>query len=69
MTALWVRQQSQDLSLSSDAIQVTARSGHVLQQDAPGAVVEAVRELVTAVHRGSRLACAPGWTAMGDTCR
>ena len=69
MTDLWVRQQGQDLQLSSDAIQVIARSGHVLQQDDPPAVVAAVRALVTAVRTGRRLDCRGSWAALHSTCR
>ena len=69
MTDLWVRQQAQDLQLSSDAIQVIARSGHVLQQDDPPAVVAAVRALVTAVRTGRRLDCRGSWAALHSTCR
>jgi pimeloyl-ACP methyl ester carboxylesterase len=68
MTDLWVQQQANDRSLSSDAIQVVAPSGHVLQQDDPPAVVEAVRELVTAVRTGEPLRCNGPWTTMGARC-
>jgi pimeloyl-ACP methyl ester carboxylesterase len=69
MVALWRKEQGADRSLSSDAIQVTARSGHVLQQDDPAAVVAAVRTLVTAVESGRHLACGKTWAAVHATCR
>ncbi len=69
MTALWVRQQQEDLRLSTDSVQVVARSGHVLQQDDPPAVVEAVRELVAAVRTHEQLGCTWPWRSVGATCR
>jgi len=69
MVTLWRTQQRADRALSSDAIQVTARSGHVLQQDDPPAVVEAVRELVVAVQTGRRLRCATAWATVRAVCR
>ena len=69
-TALWRQEQAADRTLSSDAIQVIARSGHVLQQDDPNAVAEAVRELVAAATRGgARLRCEPVWATLQATCR
>jgi len=68
MTALWIRQQAGDPSLSSASIHVIATSGHVLQQDDPPAVVESVRELVTAVRTGQRLDCDGPWRAVAATC-
>ncbi len=68
MTTLWVRLQKADLTLSTDAIQVVAHSGHVLQQDNPPAVVEAARELVAAVHSGGHLTCSGPWTRLAATC-
>jgi pimeloyl-ACP methyl ester carboxylesterase len=68
-TTLWRQEQAADPSLSSDAIQVVARSGHVLQQDSPASVTEAVRELVGAAsHGGGRLACSPVWVTLAATC-
>ena len=69
MTTLWVRLQHANLTLSSDAIQVIAHSGHVLQQDDPPAVVEGARELVAAVHTGAPLTCRGPWSSVGATCR
>ena len=69
MTTLWVRLQHANLTLSSDAIQVIAHSGHVLQQDDPPAVVEGARELVAAVHTGAPLPCRGPWSSVGGTCR
>ncbi len=69
MTTLWIREQYEDLGLSSDSIQVVAHSGHVLQQDDPDAVVEGVRELVGSVRSGRPLTCAHHWSAQGATCR
>lgn len=65
----WVKQQRADVRLSSNSIQVIATSGHALQQDAPAAVVEAVRVLVHAATKGSRLACSNVWTSVDATCR
>jgi len=69
MVILWRTQQRRDLALSSDAIQVIARSGHVLQQDDPPAVIEAVRELVAAVRSGHHLACSTAWAGVHASCR
>lgn len=66
---LWRAQQQADLRLSTDAIQVIAHSGHVLQQDNPTAVVEAVRELVAAATTGRPLSCTPVWSDDAATCR
>jgi pimeloyl-ACP methyl ester carboxylesterase len=66
---LWRRQQRADLRLSTDAIQVIAHSGHVLQQDNPPAVAEAVRELVAVAPTGGRLRCTPVWKKKHATCR
>jgi len=68
MTTLWIRQQAADPSLSSSSIQVIARSGHVLQQDDPPAVVESVRELAAAVVSGRRLNCQGPWSQVGAQC-
>jgi len=68
MIDLWRRQQHDDLTLSTDSIQVIAHSGHVLQQDNPGAVVEAVRELVAAAPTGAALRCTAVWSRYGSTC-
>jgi len=65
----WIREQHADVRLSSNAIQVIATSGHVLQQDAPETVVETVRLLVHAVARGGRLTCSSTWTSLAATCR
>jgi pimeloyl-ACP methyl ester carboxylesterase len=69
LTDQWIAEQRADVRLSSDAIQVIATSGHVLQQDDPPAVVEAVRELVRSVVTGARLACSPVWASVASTCR
>jgi len=68
MTTLWIRQQSADPSLSSSSIQVIARSGHVLQQDDPAAVIESVRELAAAVVSGRRLSCGGPWSQVAAQC-
>jgi pimeloyl-ACP methyl ester carboxylesterase len=68
MIDLWRRQQQDDVTLSSDSIQVIAHSGHVLQQDNPAAVVEAVRELVAAASGGTPLRCGTVWGRYGSTC-
>lgn len=65
---LWRAQQRDDVELSSDAIQVVAHSGHVLQQDDPPAVIEAVRELVAAVRTGRPLACTDAWRSDDAVC-
>jgi pimeloyl-ACP methyl ester carboxylesterase len=69
VTAQWLAGQRDDLRLSSDAIQVVAMSGHVLQQDAPAPVVEAVRELLVATTTGARLRCSAVWKTWGASCR
>ncbi len=69
MIRLWRRQQQRNLALSADSIQVIAHSGHVLQQDNPGAVVEAVRELVVAVRTGATLRCRAVWRTHNANCR
>ena len=69
MITLWRTEQHQDLGLSSDAIQVLAHSGHVLQQDDPGAVAEAVREAVRAAVTHRALACTAVWRRYAATCR
>lgn len=68
MTTLWIQQQDDDSSLSSSSIHVVARSGHVLQQDDPAAVIESVRELVTAVRTGRRLNCQGPWSSVYAQC-
>jgi pimeloyl-ACP methyl ester carboxylesterase len=68
MTTLWVHQQASDSSLSSDGIQVVAHSGHVLQQDSPRAMIEAVSELVSSVRTGHALSCSGAWRHLGATC-
>lgn len=69
MINLWRTEQGRDLSLSSDAIQVIAHSGHVLQQDNPAAVTEALREIVRAAISGRPLACSSVWQRLGASCR
>lgn len=68
MIDLWRRQQHDDLALSTDSIQVIAHSGHVLQQDNPGAVVETVRELVAVAPTGAALRCTAVWSRYASTC-
>jgi len=65
----WIAEQRADVQLSSNSIQVIATSGHVLQQDAPKAVVEAARLLVHAVAHGDQLACSRVWSSVAATCR
>lgn len=69
MTNLWVSQQRADTRLSSSAIQVIARSGHVLQQDNPAATEQALRVLVHAVESRTKLSCGTNWKAVHSTCR
>jgi pimeloyl-ACP methyl ester carboxylesterase len=69
MVDLWRKEQLQDPSLSTNAIQVIAESGHVLQQDNPGATEEAARELVRAAGSGTPLGCSSTWRTLGATCR
>jgi pimeloyl-ACP methyl ester carboxylesterase len=69
MTLLWERQQRAATALSSDAIQVVARSGHVLQQDDPPAVVTSVRALLATVRTGSPLECVHAWATVRAICR
>ncbi len=65
----WIKQQRANVNLSKNSIQVIATSGHVLQQDDPAAVVEAVKLLVQAVAGGGGLNCESDWTALAATCR
>lgn len=69
VTTLWVREQAASTGLSSDAVQVVAHSGHVLQQDDPAAVVAGVRVLLAAVRTHARLTCSYPWTSVRATCR
>ena len=69
MVDLWVREQAQSKALSSDAVQVVAVSGHVLEQDNPAATATAVREVVRAAEMGTRLRCLSAWRAVRATCR
>jgi alpha/beta hydrolase fold len=68
VTALWVREQQAQAALSNDEIQVVAQSGHVLQQDNPAAVIEAVRVLVTSVRDNRSLSCEGSWAQLEATC-
>jgi pimeloyl-ACP methyl ester carboxylesterase len=69
VTAIWLRGQRRNLTLSSDSMQVVARSGHVLQKDAPETVAEGVRELLAAVESGRPLACTKVWAQWDAACR
>jgi pimeloyl-ACP methyl ester carboxylesterase len=64
----WIAQQSANIRLSSNSMQVVATSGHVLQQDAPATVVEAVRVIVNSVTHGEPLDCTTLWTSPDATC-
>ncbi len=68
-TDQWIAEQHANLRLSSNDFQVIATSGHVLQQDDPPAVAEALRELVHAVATNGRLACSSVWASVAATCR
>lgn len=68
MIDLWRSQQAADVKLSTDSIQVIAHSGHVLQQDNPGAVIAADTALVFAVQTGVRLHCSSIWASHDATC-
>lgn len=65
----WVAQQRADVRLSANAIQVIAKSGHVLQQDAPDTVTAAAELLVQVAAEGGKLTCSNDWTALDATCR
>ncbi len=65
---LWRAQQAADVRLSTDSIHVIAHSGHVLQQDNPGAVIAADTVLVTAAETGARLRCSSLWEDHDATC-
>lgn len=67
--ASWRASQRAMTRLTTDSVQVTARSGHVLQQDNPAATVAAVRTLVQAVVSGTPLTCAGSWARYRATCR
>ena len=69
LTDQWIAEQRANVRLSSNAIQVIATSGHVLQQDDPPAVREGLRQLVRAVTSGGRLACSTVWATVAATCR
>lgn len=69
MVDLWVKEQTQSRALSSNAVQVIAVSGHVLEQDNPAATATAVREVVRAAEIGTRLRCSSAWRAVRATCR
>lgn len=65
----WVAQQRADVRLSTNAIQVIAKSGHVLQQDAPDTVTAAVYLLVQVAAESGKLTCSNDWIALNATCR
>ncbi|MDO8731169.1 MAG: alpha/beta hydrolase [Actinomycetota bacterium] len=66
--AEWRAQQESATRLSSNAIQVVARSGHVVQQDNPKATLEAVRELILSARTHSPVHCLPVWHSLNSTC-
>jgi pimeloyl-ACP methyl ester carboxylesterase len=70
VVALWNLRQRQAAALSSDSVHVVALdSGHVVQQDQPAVVIEAVRELAAAVRTGAELPrCDKAWAAIGARC-
>jgi len=69
MIQQWRDEQHEDVHLSRNSMQVIARSGHVLQQDNPQAVIAAVRTLVVAVERHSWLTCSYDWSRVHAVCR
>lgn len=69
MIRQWIAQQRADVRLSTNSIQVIAKSGHVLQQDAPATVIEAVKELVQSATQTTPLACSDVWTSLDAICR
>ena len=56
------------LRASRNALWVEATSGHVVQQDDPGAVIVGLRALVSAVRDGGRLTCTSVWRAVAARC-
>ena len=64
----WIAQQRADVRLSTNSIQVIATSGHVLQQDDPATVIEAVRVLVSAATNGDQLNCTAVLAAADASC-
>ncbi len=69
MIKQWIAQQRADVRLSTNSIQVIAKSGHVLQQDNPRAVVAALKALVHATQTHTRLTCTSVWTDVSAACR
>jgi pimeloyl-ACP methyl ester carboxylesterase len=69
MTKQWIAQQRANLRLSTNSMQVIAKSGHVLQQDNPAATFAALRTLVHSTVTHTALACAYNWSKVAATCR
>jgi pimeloyl-ACP methyl ester carboxylesterase len=54
----WSEGQAQLAALSSDStLMVAENSNHIIQQDEPGLVVDAIRRMHTAVQEGASLVC------------
>ena len=68
VTEEWVRDQRDAAALSVNSILVTAKSGHVLQQDNPPATTAAVEALLTAIRSRTPLTCNADWAAVNATC-
>lgn len=64
----WKAQQRAAVRASRNALWVEATSGHVVQQDDPGAVIVGLRALVSAVRDGGRLTCTSVWRAVAARC-
>jgi pimeloyl-ACP methyl ester carboxylesterase len=69
MIKQWIAQQRANARLSTNSIQVVAKSGHVLQQDNPNATFAALRTLVRAITTHTQLNCAYTWVKVSATCR
>ena len=68
VTDAWIAGQQAALSLSTNSIGVEATSGHVLQQDDPAAVIQAVAVVLAAARTGTPVTCAGDWAAVAAVC-
>ena len=68
--SLWAEYQDELASLSTEALHMVARdAGHVIQDDAPALVIEAVRAVLESIASRSPLpACGARFEAVGAEC-